>query len=330
MNGRVYDYNVGRFMSVDPLIHTEAGSQGINPYSYIFNNPLSGTDPTGYDAEQEKPKKETVTGSRIKGNSVAASGVAGAAGAMAKNSAAAGRAKTQAKIDAFAGALNSAINKQMGNGASSQTASSNTTSGNNSSGSGNTVDIGSTKEIASNKVGYSDQDGNEIPRPSELNGTETANISDDYNSYASSFDIADEDNDVTPNLKLNDNLEDRVFVTYIKFNPATGQVYVGRTSGFGDPLAVMRTRDLAHIRGGKLSGFSNAVLESAIRTGDRPRDYAVIRGREQQLINFFGGVEHRRVANKIRGVSKNNPFGRVMHQASSNAFGQISEFDGNF
>jgi hypothetical protein len=218
----------------------------------------------------------------------------------------------------------------MGNGASSQTASSNTTSGNNSSGSGNTVDIGSTKEIASNKVGYSDQDGNEIPRPSELNGTETANISDDYNSYASSFDIADEDNDVTPNLKLNDNLEDRVFVTYIKFNPATGQVYVGRTSGFGDPLAVMRTRDLAHIRGGKLSGFSNAVLESAIRTGDRPRDYAVIRGREQQLINFFGGVEHRRVANKIRGVSKNNPFGRVMHQASSNAFGQISEFDGNF
>ncbi|MCF2858418.1 RHS repeat-associated core domain-containing protein [Pseudoalteromonas sp. SMS1] len=46
MNGRVYDYNLGRFMSVDPFIHE--GSQGINPYSYLMNNPLAGTDPTGY------------------------------------------------------------------------------------------------------------------------------------------------------------------------------------------------------------------------------------------------------------------------------------------
>ena len=56
MNGRVYDYNLGRFMSVDPFVHK--GSQGINPYSYVFNNPLSGTDPTGYE-----PCK---TGSHIK------------------------------------------------------------------------------------------------------------------------------------------------------------------------------------------------------------------------------------------------------------------------
>ncbi len=51
MNGRVYDYNLGRFLSVDPFIHE--GSQGINPYSYIMNNPLSGTDPTGYSPEKE-------------------------------------------------------------------------------------------------------------------------------------------------------------------------------------------------------------------------------------------------------------------------------------
>ncbi len=51
MNGRVYDYNVGRFLSVDPIVHS--GSQGINPYSYIMNNPLSGTDPSGYAPEQE-------------------------------------------------------------------------------------------------------------------------------------------------------------------------------------------------------------------------------------------------------------------------------------
>ncbi|WP_167542949.1 SpvB/TcaC N-terminal domain-containing protein [Pseudoalteromonas prydzensis] len=58
MNGRVYDYNLGRFMSVDPVIQSPTNSQSINPYSYIMNNPLSGTDPTGYCA--------AATGTRIK------------------------------------------------------------------------------------------------------------------------------------------------------------------------------------------------------------------------------------------------------------------------
>jgi len=48
MNGRVYDYNLGRFLSVDPVIQSPTNSQSINPYSYIMNNPLSGIDPTGY------------------------------------------------------------------------------------------------------------------------------------------------------------------------------------------------------------------------------------------------------------------------------------------
>ena len=49
MNGRVYDYNLGRFMSVDPFIH--GGSQGINPYSYLLNNPMAGADSSGYSPE---------------------------------------------------------------------------------------------------------------------------------------------------------------------------------------------------------------------------------------------------------------------------------------
>lgn len=50
MNGRVYDYNLGRFMSVDPFIQGVGNSQGINPYSYVMNNPLGYTDPSGYSA----------------------------------------------------------------------------------------------------------------------------------------------------------------------------------------------------------------------------------------------------------------------------------------
>ena len=51
MNGRAYDYNLGRFLSVDPFIQAPGNSQSMNPYSYIMNNPLSGTEPSGYIAE---------------------------------------------------------------------------------------------------------------------------------------------------------------------------------------------------------------------------------------------------------------------------------------
>jgi RHS repeat-associated protein len=62
MNGRIYDYNLGRFMSVDPFIQAPTSTQSVNPYSYIMNNPLAGTDPTGYAACSS-------TGSHIKGQS---------------------------------------------------------------------------------------------------------------------------------------------------------------------------------------------------------------------------------------------------------------------
>ncbi|MGB0496645.1 MAG: RHS repeat domain-containing protein, partial [Kangiellaceae bacterium] len=58
MNGRVYDYNLGRFLSVDPFIQSPGNSQSMNPYSYIMNNPLAGVDPSGYCSAQ--------TGTRIK------------------------------------------------------------------------------------------------------------------------------------------------------------------------------------------------------------------------------------------------------------------------
>ncbi|MGH2509047.1 MAG: RHS repeat-associated core domain-containing protein, partial [Ktedonobacteraceae bacterium] len=46
-NARLYDPALGRFLSVDPLIGHPESTQGINPYSYVENNPLSRTDPTG-------------------------------------------------------------------------------------------------------------------------------------------------------------------------------------------------------------------------------------------------------------------------------------------
>ena len=48
MNRREYDYNVGRFLNVDHFIQAIGNSQSVNPYSDIMNNPILGTDPSGY------------------------------------------------------------------------------------------------------------------------------------------------------------------------------------------------------------------------------------------------------------------------------------------
>lgn len=48
MNGRIYDPTLGRFLQADPFIQAPKNSQSFNRYSYVLNNPLSYTDPSGY------------------------------------------------------------------------------------------------------------------------------------------------------------------------------------------------------------------------------------------------------------------------------------------
>ena len=48
MNGRLYDFNLGRFTSADPYVKFAASTQGFNRYSYTDNNPLSRTDMNGF------------------------------------------------------------------------------------------------------------------------------------------------------------------------------------------------------------------------------------------------------------------------------------------
>ncbi|MCY4045937.1 MAG: RHS repeat-associated core domain-containing protein [Cellvibrionales bacterium] len=48
MNGRVYDPLLGRFLSADPFIQSPTETQSYNRYAYVWNNPMSSTDPTGY------------------------------------------------------------------------------------------------------------------------------------------------------------------------------------------------------------------------------------------------------------------------------------------
>jgi len=48
MNGRLYDPTLARFVSADPVIQAPYNLQNLNRYSYVLNNPLYYTDPTGF------------------------------------------------------------------------------------------------------------------------------------------------------------------------------------------------------------------------------------------------------------------------------------------
>jgi RHS repeat-associated protein len=47
MNGRMYDPRLGRFLSPDPYVQAPDYTQSYNRYSYVWNNPMKYTDPSG-------------------------------------------------------------------------------------------------------------------------------------------------------------------------------------------------------------------------------------------------------------------------------------------
>ncbi len=65
MNGRTYDTRLGRFMQADIVVQSPFDTQSYNRYSYLTNNPLNGTDPTGYAVLSAVEDNIIVTASRI-------------------------------------------------------------------------------------------------------------------------------------------------------------------------------------------------------------------------------------------------------------------------
>ncbi len=48
MNARYYDPKLGRFISPDSVVPSMVNPQALNRYAYVYNNPISNTNPTGH------------------------------------------------------------------------------------------------------------------------------------------------------------------------------------------------------------------------------------------------------------------------------------------
>ncbi|HEX5746653.1 MAG TPA: hypothetical protein VFZ09_10430 [Archangium sp.] len=145
----------------------------------------------------------------------------------------------------------------------------------------------------------------------------------------------------------------RIYVTYRKLNKNTHRYYLGRTSMVVDlsrpleeqaALAVI-FRDMSHHidetdePNGAVFGFARVDqfdIGTAIDYGRRYDDAAYwrIRGREQQLIDSYGGAQSDtgmpyRTENIVRGVAKDNPWGRRFHDAATERWGQLHSYTGH-
>jgi RHS repeat-associated protein len=124
------------------------------------------------------------------------------------------------------------------------------------------------------------------------------------------------------------------YITYQKYNAATGKYYSGRASGYGTPQQVLAQRDSGHhmdaagFGPAELTSAAQATMSYSLRHADPA--YQAIRGREQQMIDYRGGSssDGGTSGNAIRGVAKLNPLGRIYHNASTARFGPMHPYTG--
>lgn len=118
---------------------------------------------------------------------------------------------------------------------------------------------------------------------------------------------------------------ERIYLTYILSRPGTiGEVYIGRTSGFGSPQDVLYRRLIGHYYF-MVAGYSKPQIDQVAQGAGA---YEAIRGREQQLVDFHGGIGSYNVANIIRPVWVLNPSGRFYHNMSDRFFGPLAPYTG--
>ena len=116
-----------------------------------------------------------------------------------------------------------------------------------------------------------------------------------------------------------------VYVTYTKVNATTGEVYVGRSSGYGTPQQVVSARDINHHKTAQgfgkayVSTFANATMPGGYASRALDPSYWAIRGSEQIQIEIYqkAGIS----GNGINGIGPNNPNKQMYLDAARRMFG---------
>jgi hypothetical protein len=127
---------------------------------------------------------------------------------------------------------------------------------------------------------------------------------------------SEQSNNNAPPATLSRPCLQRTYQTYFKVHPLPGQVYSGRTSGFGTPEENVADRDQSHHM--NALGYGPAILD---QTSSDPN---AIRGQEQLNIQANGGAQSQggTSGNAINGVSQNNPNAPTYLKAAQQAFGK--------
>ena len=141
----------------------------------------------------------------------------------------------------------------------------------------------------------------------------------------------------------------RIYVTYTAMNEQTGLVYSGRTDAPVDLTKPLQPQAEAALAGRYVNdddeyddptGWSTAVLDTydvgyAVNRSNRYMDraYYQMRGREQQLIDHYGGAwsdtgTPYKTGNEIRAVAKDNVFGKAFHDAATLKWGEMHPYTG--
>jgi RHS repeat-associated protein len=306
MRARWQNPKTGSFLSVDPLVGAVADPQSYNGYSYARSNPLSHLDPTGMDCSSaaaascsmyvsETGHNYTVTITYL--DSTLSEALAAGWAAIGSS---ASSGLTSIGLSGFSGLGGPGLGlgpgpigpsfALPGGGGPGLTAAPSSQSG----GGGESPWIAAGAAVG--VLAADDVTGvgavNDLLIPVVLAG-------------AATYDLTQ-----------------RTFITYTLTNPV-GQAYVGRASGFGTPQSILNRRLSTHHA--TALGFGAPTLDRAVQGA---QGYPAIRGREQQLIDSFGGVGSPNVGNAIRGVSRFNPLGRVYHGASDAYFGPLAPYTG--
>jgi RHS repeat-associated protein len=298
MNGRIYDFNVGRFLSVDPFLQFPENSQSANPYSYILNNPMSGTDPSGYascslddDASCLDQDAKNIDIKDKSGNKI---------GTYTKNGEKNTEKGTEERFTlSLVGKQNStAANQSAKDGGTNQSESTPATMSLAASALG--VTQASSIAVTGAAIGLGEWLA--VGMRSLMGGGMLATVLSIPGDSA-----VDKDNQY-------------LYVTYTRVNPKTGQVYAGRTGGYGTPEELVHRRSLGQPLL-KAEGFRSPTVDQW------STNRAAIRGREQQLIDFYGGAKSvgGSARNMINGVADFNLNRPIYMGAARAEFGNLQD-----